>query len=326
MGLRVYGEGLHVVLGVATTAQENVGIATVEEGSAEVVLRRAVAVAVAPVAGIATWQGIAHPQRTVVADGVGLSCGAFHVKQVLVAIVRIGGIAVGLVHGVAGVHRHGSDVRSGAVGMVDYHIVGTAHKHLGLAVAVPVVAHGVVLLVGTADHVRAEVDVPQALSLKGIAVEHVIGRIIVHRHLVGRIVTLEYELRDAVAVEVGQCDVVDVVAVGDVCAAAGVELAHGKLLILVAPSFHGGTLLLLHAAYHRGYLVGRGGVASRVGVARHLQRRAVQLRAIAVEVVLRVVVLLAEDAPADKVAAARRDGYEATVQAVSITLRSCGAK
>ena len=160
VGLRVYGESLHVMFGVASATQENVGVTSVEERSAEVVLRRAVAVAVAPVAGVTARQGVGHPQRAVGADGVGLCRGSLHIEQILVAVVSIGGIGIGLVHSIARVGLHVANLGGSTVGVVYNHVVGTTHEHLGFAVSVPVVAHGIVLLIGSADHVRSEVDIP----------------------------------------------------------------------------------------------------------------------------------------------------------------------
>ena len=47
-------EGLHVVLRVTAAAYEDVRVASIQEGSTEVVLSRAVTIAVTPVVGIAT--------------------------------------------------------------------------------------------------------------------------------------------------------------------------------------------------------------------------------------------------------------------------------
>ena len=149
MSGRVNAEGLHVVLGVASASQEDVGLASVQEGSAEVVLRRAVSIAVAPVVGIAARQRIGHPQLSVGADGVWFAGGSLQVEQVLGTAVGIGPVGIIVTHGVAGVHVHIAYLGSGAVGMVNDHVVGTTHQHLGLAVAVPVIAHGIILLVGT---------------------------------------------------------------------------------------------------------------------------------------------------------------------------------
>ena len=73
MGLWVHGESLHVVLRIAAATQEDERMATIQEGCTEVVLGGTVSIAVAPVVGIATRQGIGHPQGTVGADGIGLA-------------------------------------------------------------------------------------------------------------------------------------------------------------------------------------------------------------------------------------------------------------
>ena len=123
-------------------------MATIQEGCTKVVLGGTVSVAVAPVVGIATRQGIAHPQGSVGADGVGFACCSFQIEQVLGTAVGVGHIGR-LAHGIASVHVHVADIRCRAVFVVNNHVVSTTHQHLGLAVTVPVVAHGIVLLVGT---------------------------------------------------------------------------------------------------------------------------------------------------------------------------------
>ena len=59
---RVHAESLHVVLRIAAASQEDEGVATVKERCSEVVLRRAMTVAVAPVISIAARQGVGHPE------------------------------------------------------------------------------------------------------------------------------------------------------------------------------------------------------------------------------------------------------------------------
>ena len=254
MGRGIHAEGFHVVLGVAAAPEEDKGMTTVEEGSAEVVLCRTVSVAVAPVVGIASWQGVGHPQRSVVADGIGLARSTLQIEQVLGTRVRVGHVGR-LQDGVARVHVHVADVGHGAVGMVDNHVVGSAHQDFGLAVTVPVVAHGIILLVRPRHHVRPEVNPPQTVALDVVALDAVVGRVVGHRRAIGTVVALHDELAHAVAVHVGQGNVVDVVVVGNVGAPTGVQFLHGKLDVLLAEACCLGTLLLLHAAHHGGYLI-----------------------------------------------------------------------
>ena len=61
VGRGVHRKSLHVVLRIAASSQVDVGLPAIQEGCSEVVLRRAVTIAVAPVAGIAAGQGIGHP-------------------------------------------------------------------------------------------------------------------------------------------------------------------------------------------------------------------------------------------------------------------------
>ena len=209
--------------------------------------------------------------------------------------------------------------------MVNNHVVGSTHQDFGLAVTVPVVAHGIILLVGSRHHVRPEVNPPQTVALDVVALDAVVGRVVGHRRAIGTVVALHDELAHAVAIHVGQGNVVDVVVVGNVGAPTGVQFLHGKLDVLLAEARYLGTLLLLHAAHHGGNLILRPCTPLGVGVIGHFQRGLVHLHAIAVKVVLRVVILFAEDAPAHERAASRRNGHHPTIQLVGRALCRCGA-
>ena len=238
MGCGIYAESLHVVLSVAASGQEDERMSPVQERCSEVVLRRAVTVAVAPVAGIAAWQRVVHPELSVGAYGVWLARGPLEVEQILSSRVGIGTIGIVVSHGVACVYVHVADVGHSSVWVVNNHVVGPSHEHLGLAVGVPVVAHGIILLIGTGDHVGPQVDPPQPVAFQVVDLDVVVARVVADGIdpggiVVGTVVALHDEFRDAVAREVGQCDVVDVAVSGHVAAVAGLDGLHGKLDVLL---------------------------------------------------------------------------------------------
>ena len=321
MGGGIDAEGLHVVLCVAAAPEEDERMATIEEGCSEVVLGGAVPVAVAPVVGIAAGQWIGHPQGPVCAYGVRFAGCALEIEQILGTRVGIGHVGR-LSDGVACVDVHVADVLRRAVGIVNDHVVGTTHEHFSLPVAVPVVAHGIVLLVRTAHHVRSEVDVPQALALDRVALDVIVGRVVGYGTAVGRIVALDQELRDAIAIDVGQRDVVDVVVVGDVGATTRVDGLHGKLDVLLVKAHHRCTLLLFNTIDDGSHLILRAAPAGRVEIAGHTEGLVVHLGSIAIEVELSAVVLFAEESPADEAATTRlgRNGHKTSVKNVGRTL------
>ena len=145
--------------------------------------------------------------------------------------------------------------------MVDNHVVCTTHQYLGLAVAVPVVAHSIVLLVRTTYHVGTQVDVPQAFALDVVAVQTVIGRVVGRRLLIRCVVTLQDELAHTIAINIGQRNIIDIVTVGYVSAATRIELLHGKLDVLLVQTSHSLALGLLLTFHHRGNLVFGAGLA-----------------------------------------------------------------
>ena len=324
MGDGVHVEGAHLVAGIAAAAEEDAGLAAVEEGCAEVVLRRAVArVGLAPGGGIVglalleAGQRVGHRRPVVGAvPGVGLARRAVQIEQVLGSLVGVL-VARGVV-----VHVAYLDVL--ARGGVDNHVVGAAHHALGLAVLVPVEGHEVPLLVGTGHHVRAEVNPPQSLTLHVVAlVEIEVGLVVGGIEVAAGVVALDDELHHAVAVDIAERDVVNLVLRRHVSAVAVGHALDGYVLVLGAPACHLGTFLLLHAAHNGSHLVLRRGLAARVVVVRDLQRLGVHLHTVAVEVILRVVVLLAENLPADEVAArSAGHGHESTIQFIGDALGS----
>ena len=315
MGGWIDAEGLHVVLRVTAAAEEDERMTSIKERRTEVVLRGAVTIAVAPVVGVAARKRIGHPERCGTgADAIRLACGALHIEQILGSGVGVGTVGIVVTHRVARVHVHITNLGSRAVGMMDDHVVGTTHEHLSLSVAVPVVANGVVLLVRTAHHVRSEVNPPEALALDVVNLEMIVGGLVAlgiytRGVVVGTVVALHDELRHTIAREVGQRNVVDVAIGGHVLAVARLHGGYGKFDVLEVHAGHSSTLLLLHTLHDRCHLVLRATLAGSIYVVRDAQGLVVELRAVAIEVVLGVVILFAEDSPADEGSAARLSRY-----------------
>ena len=201
--------------------------------------------------------------------------------------------------------------------MIDNHIVGTAQQDFSLAVAVPVVAHSIVLFVRTAHHVRTKVDIPQSVTLDVVTFQQVEVSSVYRTEIVN--ITFHDKFAHAVAVNIGQCDVVDGVPARNVITIAVGHVFHGKLDILLTEARHLLAFLLLFAAYHSSHLVFRACLALAIHVVRHLERTG-YLRTVTIQVVLRVVVLLAENPPAHERARARGNSHESAVQFVGSAL------
>ena len=285
-------------------------------------------IAVAPVVGVAARKRIGHPERCGTrADAIRFARSALHIEQILGSGVGVGTVGIVVTHRVARVHVHITNLGGRAVGMMDDHVVGTTHEHLSLSVAVPVVANGVVLLVRTAHHVRSEVNPPEALALDVVNLEMIVGGLVAlgiytRGVVVGTVVALHDELRHTIAREVGQRNVVDVAIGGHVLAVARLHGGYGEFDVLKVHAGHGSTLLLLHTLYDRCHLVLRTALAGSIDVVGDAQGLVVELRAVAIEVVLGVVILFAEDSPADEGSTARlsRNGHKSSVELVGHSL------
>ena len=248
MRVGIHGERLHVVLGVASPSEEDERVPAIEEWRTEIVLSGPVSVAVAPVVGIAARQRISHPESAIVTDGVGFGCGPLHVEQVFRPRVGVGHISR-VCQRVARIDIHVSHIGLSAIGMIDDHVVGTTHEHLRLAVAVPVVAHDVVLLIRSGAHVGSQVDIPQSVALDVVALQEVVCRVVGHGTrpsgvAVEVVVALHQEFRHPVAVDIGQCDIVDAVVAGDVSTPSRQDGFDSELHVLGRHSAYGRAFFL----------------------------------------------------------------------------------
>ena len=210
MGGRIDIVGHHLVAGVDASCKEDARVAPIEDGGAEEVLRRAVAIAITPssvkavLARLETLERVFHYLVCV----AGLSV---EVEQELLAFMHeevgpgvwacraVVGVHVANLYRLAGCRMHHGAVRG-------------AEHGLSLAVAIPVVSHDVVLVVLEVGHVGAEVNPPQFLSVElvylddGILALVACGQVSLGR--VAAVVELEKYLQLAVTVNVGAAGIV----------------------------------------------------------------------------------------------------------------------
>ena len=246
----------------------------------------------------------------------------------------------------------------GAVAGVDDHVVGTAHHHLCLAVLVPVVGYEVHLRAVQAHHVGPAVNAPQQRGRPRLPV-HLIGveddegarrrgvdvpdglagavgapRVVAAG--IGGVQALHDNLQLAVAVEVGHLRIVRLIVRGHQAVVAVANLrqlnvqetggaAHVVLIHILHPGGHGVARVALHSAHHRCHLIRRRRQAVRRVVVARLRQVARNDVAVAIQVILRVVVLAGQTAPRHQVrraavGAARGHHHQATAQAVRMPL------
>ena len=337
-------ECTHLMTRVAPAPEKDAGVASVEERCSEVVLGGAVAgVVLSPgllvlgasgsqeVGGLAllhAWQGVGHGREGVLAGvpSVGFAGLSIEIEEVL------GSVAGVLVAGRIVVHIANLYVVSG--GGVDDHVIGTAHDALRLSVLVPVECHEVPLLIGSCHEVGSEVYAPESLAAEVVALVEVEARLVaglVERGAAAGVVALDDEFHDAVAGDVAEGDVVELVHTGDGGSGTVYDGADHDVEVSPVPARNLGAFLLFHAADDGSHLILAGGVAGGVREAGGGES-CLQEFAVAVEVVGHVVVFLAKYLPADEVAAAAASvdvgghGYETTVEAVGPALGEDGGR
>ena len=279
-------------------------------------LRAAVAVAVAP--GLVQVRLAAlQPLQRIGQALVGLARLTIHIDQILtigghkpVGTATRGGTHVdrGIAYGVGS-----------AVGKMDNRTVGSTHHHLGTTVAVPVIAHDILLVVLEVAHVRTAVHPPQSGTVLLQALENTVFALIAAPRIRGahlaQVVELHQDFQLAVAVNVGTACIVGHQRTLD---ALVLQL---DFLVAACPRRHRLARLLLLAFHDRRNGIRAGRRTRIVGIVRHAQRRVIHLHAVTVDVIRDIIILLAENAPAQVNASARLHGHKATVQLVSHTLR-----
>ena len=153
----IYVQGYHLVAGVDASGQEDAGLAAIEIGSAEEMLGRAVAVAVAPCGVQVGLSGFESLQR-IIHRHVGHAGLTIHIHQVFSTLVHepVGPTASSATI----VLRFVANDIILTVGGMNHRTVGGTHQGLSLAVAIPVVSHDVVLVVLEVAHVGTEIQPP----------------------------------------------------------------------------------------------------------------------------------------------------------------------
>ena len=329
---------------IAATSQEDGRGASIEVGSTEIVLARTVTrILLTPYSGIfgrrlvvhilslarlKAWQWVEHGCPVVLAvPSVRLTRQSVQVEQVLLAVVGIflaGGLSLAVVVG------HVTDIDGLARSSMDNHVIGTTHQHLGLTIEVPVVAYHIPLFIRPCHHVGTEVYPPQtgAVHLVALVKVEVSGiRRLTQVTLV--VVALDDKFGDAITVDIGQGHVVDGIAgrrVGTVGCAVADSIAgtvddglQHHVEIGFVPSLDGNRLVEGLTLDYGLHLISRGGIATSILVIRCIQVGG-YLRAVTIEIVLRVVVLFAETTPTDERTTAGRQGDDASVQLIHIAL------
>ena len=208
VGRGIHVQRHHLVAGIDAASQEDAGLATVKTGRTEEVLRRAVAVAVAPccvqvgLAVLQSLQGVFHHL-------IGFTCLTVHIYQVFVALVHeplsgAGGSQIVLCLVADDVFR--------TVGHVNHRTIRGAHHGFGSSVLIPVVGHDILFVILEIGHVRTQIDPPQLLAVHleylDDEVFSVVASLLVVCTSPALIVELHQNLQFAVAVHIGTACVI----------------------------------------------------------------------------------------------------------------------
>ena len=313
VGVRIHVEGNHLMTGIDAPGQEDARLAAVETRGSEEMLRRAVAVAVAPGCSQVGLTVLQTLQR-VVYHLIGHARLTVHIHQVFGSLVHEPvGTAAG---GRTVVFRHIADNISRSVGSVDGCTVGSAHDGLRLAVPVPVVGDDVLFVVLEVTHVRTEVEPPQ---LCAVELEHfhdgvlpVVAFFRITSLNLALVVELHQDLQLTVAVNVGHTGIVGHIG------RLQVSVVRRDLQPVLVPYSH----LLARFAFTVAEADGCHGVLARcrscgIGIVRHLQRLLVHLHTVAIEVISHVIVFLGQHTPGAIHAALCLHGHQSAIQTVS---------
>ena len=315
VGLRVYIIGNHLMTGIDAAGQEDARLASIEIGSTEEVLRGTMAVAVAPSLvniSLAAFQKLQRIRQAL----IGLTRLTVHIYKVLTcsnhkpvgAATRSSTyIGRGITHGICC-----------AIGHVDDRSVTGTHHHLGTAIAVPVVAHNILLVVLEVTHIRAAVHPPQTGAVHLQTLENRVLTLIATLRVAGvhlaQVVKLHQNLQLTIAVNVGTAGII-----GNQCTLDTLVLQL-DFLIAGAPRANLLALLLLLAVHNCCHGIGAGRRSPLVGIVRHAQWSFVHLHAVTIHIIGNVIILFAEDAPAQVYAAIYLHGHQATIQLVGDAL------
>ena len=302
--------------GVDTASEEDARLASVKVGSAEEVLGAAVSVAVAPgcVEVGLTWL----KSGKWVGDAlIGLAGLAVHIDEVFGTIVHepVGTTTCGTTV----VLRSVANGIYGAVGHVDGGAVGSAHHGFGLPVTVPVVGHDILLVVLEVAHVRTAVHPPEHRAVEFQTLEEAVFAVVAVAWITGGHLTLvvvfQQDLQLTVAIHIGAAGVV-----GDIGAFERFVVLGHNLQVALRPYSGLLALRLFHTTHHSAHCVFVAGAARGVSVVRDVEWGIGDFHTVAIDVVLNVVILLAEDTPRQEHAVAHFLGNQTAVKPIDGTL------
>ena len=302
----------HLVTGVDTACEEDARLASVEVGSAEEVLGAAVSVAVAPGCVEVGFSGLKTGER--VGDAlIGFASLSVHIDEVFSTIVHepVGSTTCGTTV----VFRGIAHCINGSVGHVDGGAVGSAHHSFGLAIAVPVVGHDVLLVVLEVAHVRSTIDPPEHCSVEFQTLEEAVLSVVSVAWITGGHLTLvvvfQQDFQFTVAIHIGAAGVV-----GNIGAFERLVVLGHDFQVTLSPYGSFLALCLLHTPYNGGHRVFVAGAARCVPVVRDVERSLGDFHTVAIDVVLNVVVFLAEDSPRQEHAVVQLLGNQSAVEPI----------
>ena len=186
------------------------------------------------------------------------------------------------------------------------HVISTTHDHLSLTVSIPVVSNGIQFDVTSAQNIGTTINPPQALTFQVVTFD-VVECVLVSQFIIEGAQSLDDKLTDAITRDISQGNVVDNISAGR-CYIASITPIDGrnrKIIILTVPTRYLSTFLHLLATYHRCYLVSAGRIAASINKIRYFQRSGVDLYSIAIEIIIRIIILLAKHPPTDEITAGR---------------------
>lgn len=295
MSTGIHVERNHLMLGIDTTGQENAGLAAIKIGCAEEMLRSTVTAIILSCRRFPNFHiiclAIFVKPQWIFHLVINLTCLSVQVKKILRILTNKPLTTAGCRQIVLRSIADSDNLSAGRMNLGS--VRGTQHG-FGLAVTVPVVGHDVLLVVLEVSHVGAPVDPPEFLTIQLIDLHDKVLTIeaCLRIGLAGPtgIVELHQYLQLAVAVHVSHTGVVRNVG------RCQRTVVGRNLQVVLVP--HRGLLAgsLFSAANDSLYRVFAAGRTCNIGEVRHLEVVR-YLRAVTVEVVRHVIVLLAQDAP-----------------------------
>ena len=275
---------------IDATSQEDAGIATVQIGRTEEVLRRTVSVTVTPglrQIGFASLQAL----QRVFHNLIGLTRLAVQINQIFGTLMDKPLTVTDSYHIVL---RGVSDDLLSAVGHIYLSTIGSAHHAFRLTILVPVESSYILLVILEIGHIRTKVDIPQTLTVELVTFhQEILAIIAFFRIACGSptpVVKLDDNFQLTVTIDISTAGVV-----GNVCRSQR-AVGHLDFQPRVGQSTDSIALRLLLATYHSRHRVLAGYGTGSISIVGDIQILG-NLRAVAVEIVFDIVVLLAHDTP-----------------------------